>query len=118
MCRSETKNYHHVDLEADYHTETHDFLKRCSFALRPLGPKEEPLMNCHGTFQPTRLPWGPPLHTIKTTLITRPTTPPTTHKPKGKMECNSIFLQYLSNFSCPDRLAHFYYQKEYRRMQF
>jgi len=103
ICRSKSRNYHQVDMVTDYNMETHEFLRRCSFTLRPLGPKENPLMNCYGTFQPTRPPGVPevsistPLQTIKTTSTTRPTTPPTTHKPEGKMECNSINCPLFTN---------------------
>lgn len=86
----------------EFSIATYDFLKRCSFMLRPLGPTENPLMNCHGTFQPTRPPGIPeasistPLKTIKKTPTTRPTTPlPTTHKPEGKMVYNSQFVVML-----------------------
>lgn len=102
ICRSKNRNYHRVEMITEFSIATYDFLKRCSFMLRPLGPTENPLMNCHGTFQPTRPPGIPeasistPLKTIKKTPTTRPTTPlPTTHKPEGKMVYNSQFVVML-----------------------
>lgn len=88
ICRSKQRNNHRVEVVTDYNMATYYFQRRCSFSLRPLGPKENPLMNCYGTIQPTRPPGIPeasttPLQTIKTTSTTRPTTLPTTHRPEG-----------------------------------
>ena len=104
ICRSKHRNYHRVGVVTDYSMSSYNFLQRCAFILRPLGAKENPLMNCYGTFQPTRPPGTretpiTPLKTIKTTSTTRPTTPPTTHRPEGKMKCNNINCVILSQDS-------------------
>ena len=101
ICRSKSRNYHRVEVVTDYNMATNHFLKRCSFTLRPLGPKENPLMNCYGTFQPTRPPGVPqasistPSQTIKTTPTTRLTTPPTTHRPEGKWSAILLLSIYI-----------------------
>ena len=93
ICRSINKDYHRTAIVTDYNMASQEWLKRCSFALRPLAAHETPLMNCFDTNPPTKAPGIPangstpsPLHTNKTTLTTRPTTAPTTpHKDEGKM---------------------------------
>ena len=67
-----------------------EWLKRCSFALRPLAANESPLMNCYDTIEPSKPPsvastdTKPPLTNKTTIRTTRPTTVPTTpHKDYG-----------------------------------
>lgn len=86
ICRSIHKNYHRMKIVTDYNMGAIDWLKRCSFALRPLAVKENPLMNCFGTFKPPKPPvtMATSSPAITTTPTTRPTTATTPRKPEGK----------------------------------
>ncbi|KAL9988893.1 hypothetical protein ACROYT_G003385 [Oculina patagonica] len=92
ICRSINKDYHQTAIVTDYNMASDEWLKRCSFALRPLAAHENPLMNCLDTAPPPKLPGIPaisptvstPSQANKTTPTTRPTTVPTTpHKDDG-----------------------------------
>lgn len=99
ICRSLNKANHQAGIEADFNLDNLNWLRRCSFALRPLAAKESPLMNCFGTFQPPKRPEIPsttmtiPVQTISTTPATRPTTATTPHQHEGKMVLYVLLLQ-------------------------
>ena len=99
ICRSSNKTYHRADLEADFHLDNINWLRRCAFVLRPLSATESPRMNCFGTNKPPHPPHPPhptdrpttkptPVKTISSTPKTLPTTA-TPHKPKGKVKIAS-----------------------------
>ena len=104
ICRSINKNYHRTEIVTDYNMASSEWLRRCSFALRPLASHENPLMNCFDTISPTKPPRIPgigstnttPPHTNRTTArTTRPTTVPTTpHKDDGK---KSLIIIIITN---------------------
>ncbi|CAH3033992.1 unnamed protein product, partial [Pocillopora meandrina] len=90
ICRSINRNYHRTEVVTDYNMASSEWLKRCSFALRPLAANENPLMNCYDTIEPSKPPsvastdTKPPLTNKTTIRTTRPTTVPTTpHKDYG-----------------------------------
>ena len=60
ICRSSNKTYHRADLEADFHLDNINWLRRCAFVLRPLSATESPRMNCFGTNKPGPPPPPPP----------------------------------------------------------
>lgn len=90
ICRSENKDYHRTAIVTDFNMASLTWLKKCSFALRPLAPNENAQMNCFDVIQPPEAP-GPqittstPKHANVTTPTTLPTvTPTTSHKHPGK----------------------------------
>ena len=96
ICRSSNKTHHRADLEADFHLDNINWLRRCAFVLRPLSATESPRMNCFGTNKPPHPPHPTdrpttkptPVKTISSTPKTLPTTA-TPHKPKGKVKIAS-----------------------------
>ena len=96
ICRSEDSDYHRVKIVTDYNMASTSWLRRCSFALRPLAANEDPLMNCLGTRPPptphqkpgiSATPTSPPPgtnKTIPTTHSTNATTPTTPPKEEGE----------------------------------
>ena len=96
ICRSSNKTFHRADLEADFHLDNINWLRRCAFVLRPLSATESPRMNCFGTNKPPHPPHPTdrpttkptPVKTISSTPKTLPTTA-TPHKPKGKVKIAS-----------------------------
>ena len=114
ICRSEKKDYHETELVTDFNMASEKWLRRCSFALRPLSAGQNPLMNCFESRQPSK----PPVSYARTTAasislpnITTPTTKPTTvqttHKPEGKVLHFEWFLNIISynNTNAPFRLS-------------
>ena len=90
ICRSINRNYHRTEVVTDYNMASSEWLRRCSFALRPLAANENPLMNCYDAIVPTKPPGvssintKPPIFNKTTTGTTRPTSVPTTpHKDDG-----------------------------------
>ena len=109
ICRSEDSDYHRVKIVTDYNMASKSWLRRCSFALRPLAANEDPLMNCFGTRPPptphqkpgiSATPTSPPPGTNKTiptthsTNATTPTTPP-------KEEGEKIPSFFMFSTNCP-----------------
>lgn len=96
ICRSEDSDYHRVKIVTDYNMASTSWLRRCSFALRPLAANEDPLMNCLGRRPPptphqkpgiSATPTSPPPgtnKTIPTTHSTNATTPTTPPKEEGE----------------------------------
>ncbi|XP_029196202.2 LOW QUALITY PROTEIN: uncharacterized protein LOC114961605 [Acropora millepora] len=75
ICRSTVMNYHRTAIVTDFNMASLKWLKKCSFALRPLRTNENPRMNCNDTFQPITVP-----PVISRNVSRSPTTPspPTT----------------------------------------
>ncbi|XP_068731030.1 uncharacterized protein [Montipora capricornis] len=75
ICRSVHINFHRTAVVTDYNMATLEWLKKCSFALRPLGVDEKIRMNCFDVLQPTTVPPGLLLPNVSSVLTT--TSPPT-----------------------------------------
>lgn len=97
ICRSVNSAYHRSDIVTAYNIATVGFLRRCSFALRPLTATENPLMNCFDSVQ-TPKPPGIPGKLPKPT--TRPKTRSTpTHKPEGEAQSYIISRALMQTFT-------------------
>lgn len=112
ICRSEDSDYHRVKIVTDYNMASKSWLRRCSFALRPLAANEDPLINCFGTRPPPKphqkpgisaTPTSPPPGTNKTispTHSTNATTPTTPPKEEGKKNPLTLFFSCFAQ-NCP-----------------
>lgn len=82
ICRSRDKDYHRIQIVTDFHMSPLIWLRRCSFVLRPITEKEDPLMNCFNL-----LTTKPPVTLTKPAKpTTRATTGTTPHHPEGTIE--------------------------------
>ena len=88
ICRGLHKDYHRTEIVTDYNMADTAWLKRCSFALRPLAANENAQMNCFDTLQPPKPSGIPGISSPQTTISTppqtnktTPTTPPVTTNP-------------------------------------
>ena len=94
ICRSVHKNYHRINVVTDFNTASLLWLRRCSFALRPISANENPRMNCFDMVQTPK-----PSVTLTTPLkptLPLPTTRPTVPKPEGKIESDYIICKILN----------------------
>lgn len=62
VCESTKKSVSGTDLVASFHQPNPSFVRRCSFALKPLEADQDPYENCYDVIKHTQRPTLPSEH--------------------------------------------------------